>query len=366
MPVDLLAAALDYTAHGWFVIPLCWPAPEGCGCGRCTDPKNVGKRPLLGAGYQDARADNEQVRQWWTRWPDANIGMLLEPSGLLVIDLDGPEAVEEAKERGLPKTPTVRSGGGWHLYYRRPEGTQPGRKTHGGRSQKIDVLAKGLLTAPPSLHRTGRRYAWVQRHAALPLAEPPAWAVEELAASAPAPWLPGAVAALPAVPERLSRHAEAVLRDGPSADPERYPSRSEAVAAVVWAMIGAGHPPAAIVSALLARAWACEGKVGAERYFEGEVRRALAAGARPHVLEPAPTADAGAAFAQLPTRVQGLFATEGKARARGAVEAVRAGLTVEQVCTVLLAVNGGDLDEARGVARWAESRAREGDGRRAG
>ena len=354
---DPLTAALGYVARGWFPIPLCWPVDGRCGCGLGHAGRDIGKAPLAARGYplpsrgwQGVRATEADVRRWWGAYPRANVGLRLELSALLVIDPDSPEAVEEVKARGVSPTPTVRTGGGWHLYHARPAGVEPGRKTHGGACGHIDVLAKGYVVAPPSLHLNNRRYLWVPDRANLPLADPPAWAVEMLPAHR-APALPAGPTALPATPERLSRHLEAVLRDGHTG---HYPSRSEAVAAVVCGMIRAGHPDGEIVTTLTACPWACLGKSNPARYFGGEVERARADGVRPEVLDLAPAAQAEAAFRRLPASVRALLASDDpKRRMAGAVEAARCGLPAETLCTLALAMNGGDLEEARGIARWA-------------
>lgn len=43
-----LAAALDYAAHGWAVLPL--------------EPN--GKRPITAHGVKDASKDAEQIKRW--------------------------------------------------------------------------------------------------------------------------------------------------------------------------------------------------------------------------------------------------------------------------------------------------------------
>lgn len=271
-------AASTYTRRDWFVIPLCSPTDDGrCGCGGGHTGKDIGKAPVggLGNGWQDLRADMAQVREWWRRWPQANVGLLLEPSGLFVVDLDGPDAVEEAKGYGLPSTPAVRSGGGWHLYYRRPTGVEPGRKNHGGTCQHIDALAKGYVVAPPSLHSSGRRYTWAPDRENLRLPDAPAWAVAMLRPR-PTAARPTGPTILPSIPLRLSPHIQAVIRDGWQG---HYPSRSEGVFSVATTMIRAGHHDAEIVATLVGCGWATDGKRDPERFVAGEVARAHAKGA---------------------------------------------------------------------------------------
>lgn len=243
------AAAIGYRMdRGWHSIPCCWPMDGRCGCGRSHQGRAVGKAPLLGAGYQHLRPDAAQVGAWWCRWPRANVGILLEPAGLAVIDLDGPGAQAEATALGLPATYTVRRGDHAHLYYRRPAGVPAARTTHRGACRAIDVLAAGYVIAPPSRHASGDRYTVT---ADLPLADLPAWAARWLreGAARPAPTT-GPVRTGPPREVRLSPRLCELLESGA---PEGR--RSEAVAALEVALIGAGHDDATILTVLLERPW---------------------------------------------------------------------------------------------------------------
>ena len=74
MDNEFLNAALGYAAQGLYVFPI----------------KPRGKTPLTNHGFKDASTDPEQIRAWWTRWPDANIGITTgKASGFWVLDLDG-------------------------------------------------------------------------------------------------------------------------------------------------------------------------------------------------------------------------------------------------------------------------------------
>ena len=157
----MLTAALAYAARGWRVLPLHTPRP-GCGCsclsGGCASP---GKHPRTRHGVHDATTDEETIRRWWTRWPDANIGVATG-EGLLVLDVDPRNggdaslaAVEE--EHDWIRTLTARTGsGGLHLYL---TGDLPSRA---GLLPGIDLKGRGgYIVAPPSRHACGGRYQWV-------------------------------------------------------------------------------------------------------------------------------------------------------------------------------------------------------------
>lgn len=152
-------AALRYFDMGLKPIPLCWPDEDGnCGCPKKhTKPKEIGKAPMLGNKYQDVEVTEDKIEQWWDQWPEANIGILLEPSNLLVVDLDGEEALKEG-ERRLPFGPTIKTGNGEHRWFACP-GIHT-RTTHRGQSKSIDILSSGYAVAPPSRHRNGNIYTW--------------------------------------------------------------------------------------------------------------------------------------------------------------------------------------------------------------
>lgn len=339
-------------------MPLCWPAadsalrypPGRCGCGRGHQEKDIGKAPLLGAGYQTTRADAAQVRAWWRRWPSANVGLLLEPAGLLVADLDGRPAVAEADALGCPATHTVRRGDRLHLYYARPAGVPGARRTRRGACRAIDVLAAGYVVAAGSLHASGDRYT-VARD--LPVAAAPDWLAAWLRGDA----TPGAEPVAPAG-DTAAALAEAmrllaghrllcVLESGTGGDP-RYPSRSEGLCALEGALLDRGMEPGAVAAALLGVPWAAGMRAHPERWLPADVARLAA-----RRLRPATPEEALPAYRALPADVRrALGAHHPKRRAAGAVAAVRAGCPPRAVAAVLVAA-GVERADAVALARWA-------------
>ena len=69
-----LAAALQYARHGLAVFPIHTPTQDGCSCGK-PSCNRVGKHPRTPHGVRDATTDEKAIRQWWNRWPDANVGI---------------------------------------------------------------------------------------------------------------------------------------------------------------------------------------------------------------------------------------------------------------------------------------------------
>lgn len=153
----MLEPALRYAAHGWRV------------------HAKRGKSPLRGShGAYDATTDTEQIRRWFAGRGGLNVAIALDD--LVVLDIDPkPEGMRwHAEHRQLDGlTLTCRSGGGgYHLYFRRPENVDlVGVVTKG-----VDLLkGKGQsVLAPPSIHpMTGCIYEWIRSWPRSPQPMPP-------------------------------------------------------------------------------------------------------------------------------------------------------------------------------------------------
>jgi hypothetical protein len=214
----VLAAALELAGLGFRVFPCHTPAPAGCSCGvvGCARP---GKHPRTPHGCKDATSDRAAIEDWWRRWPEANVGVATG-EGLLVVDIDGPaghSALESlSREHGaLPATAAVRTGreGGRHLWLRLDDGIALGN-TSGRLGKGIDTRGDGgYVLAPPSLHASGRNYAWEASGASV--APAPTWILERLTSPPPAARMNGngaaAAAADPLRQRRLAALGETVL-----------------------------------------------------------------------------------------------------------------------------------------------------------
>lgn len=101
-------------------------APQYAATGQRVFPLAPGDKPPLegSRGHLDATTDATKVARWAAETPTANIGLAPGPSGLLVIDIDGPETETAARRLGLLAEPTytVKTRRGQHLYFRRPSG----------------------------------------------------------------------------------------------------------------------------------------------------------------------------------------------------------------------------------------------------
>lgn len=171
--MPLPRAAVEYGRMGWRIFPL-WPVGEG----------QDGKKPLV-KWKEEATNDDDQIRAWWRRWPNANIGLVTGES-VWVLDVDKKRdgliniGLLESQHSETLTEMTLRQrtgGGGFHLLWTMPQGRGvrstsddaallPGLDTRGG---------GGYIVLSPSTHSSGRKYQW--EHITLPVPAPE-WLLE--------------------------------------------------------------------------------------------------------------------------------------------------------------------------------------------
>jgi hypothetical protein len=196
---QLRDAALGYASRGIPVLPLHYSLPHRgdlqalsadqplpspavrtkCSCRDpgCGQPAKHPLGSLVPHGVKDATTNRARVLAWWTRHPQANIGLACGHR-FDVLDIDGPtgaHAIQElAATHGLESSgPLVRTGGGgWHYYL----ATTGLGNVHPGGLEHVDWRGRGgYVVAPPSRHASGHPYQWVAgRDLDAPLAEVPA------------------------------------------------------------------------------------------------------------------------------------------------------------------------------------------------
>lgn len=144
----MLEWALRYLRLGWPVIPL------------------RGKDPLTEHGSKDATLNESLVREWWGRWPDANIG-LATSHAFFAVDIDlkdgGPESWDMlCSQHGRPPETIeqVTGTGGRHILFLLPD--FPVKNSKSKIAPGIDIRGSGgYIVAPPSIHpETKRPYDW--------------------------------------------------------------------------------------------------------------------------------------------------------------------------------------------------------------
>lgn len=148
-----------------------------------------GKKPLTQHGCKDATIDEEQIEEWWTQWPEANIGVSTD--GLLVVDVDpvdgGPNpwlASTEEQAELMDGAATITPRQGTHFWFRQPEGRSYGN-TAGKIAPRVDTRANGgYVIVPPSRVAGVGLYQWSPffelKFGPSDLPEPPEWLLELL------------------------------------------------------------------------------------------------------------------------------------------------------------------------------------------
>jgi len=162
-------AAQTCIKRGWYVFPLHTVDDDGkCSCGRdaCGD---AGKHPRVGRGLKEASRDAAQIETWFgPDAPPSNIAIVTgEVSGITVLDIDigpgklGAESWAEAiKDHGEPQTLMAQTGsGGNHVIFQYNSALKTASNVLG---KGVDCRNDGgYIVAPPSRHRSGGRYEWL-------------------------------------------------------------------------------------------------------------------------------------------------------------------------------------------------------------
>jgi KaiC/GvpD/RAD55 family RecA-like ATPase len=116
-------------------------------CHPGTDPADSddpdAKKPLTERGFKDASADERQIRRWWSRWPNALVGVPTgSPSGLFVIDID-PDGIDfllAHEELDTGRRHNTRRG--FHFLFRAPDDVRI-RCSAGKLAEGVDVRGEG-------------------------------------------------------------------------------------------------------------------------------------------------------------------------------------------------------------------------------
>jgi hypothetical protein len=176
-PVEV---ALDYLGRGWSVVPQLPGAKK----------PTVTWKP-----YQEERPTEARLMKWWQTWPQAGVAVILGPvSNLFAIDVDGSEAYQVLIDRlgGEPVAPKALSGSGQpdkcHFYFKCPALPTKAKQTPW--HPKLEFRGhRGIIIAPPSVHRSGRRYVWAKGRTLddVPLPEVPPQVLEALKPAKPTP-----------------------------------------------------------------------------------------------------------------------------------------------------------------------------------
>lgn len=145
-----LSCALAYINRGWHVLPLLPRAKQPFGA-------------MVPNGVHGATNSPEQARAWWEKCPDAGVGIALKASGLVAVDVDPRNGGMETLERLEAQHGQMQSdvyaftgGGGMHFVFQ----AQVVEALPGTLGPGIDLKKDGYIVAEPSIHPSGKQYAW--------------------------------------------------------------------------------------------------------------------------------------------------------------------------------------------------------------
>ena len=164
--VNHLPAALAHGKAGLFIFPIL----EG-----------TKDQPLIKQWGIRASCDAAQITEWWTRWPQANIGLACMKSKIAVIDSDVPNGeatlqwLADLEDKILSPTKMARSPrGGIHRFYRGRIATTAGKIGENVDTRGVGSGNGGYVLLAPSRTEDGS-YKWIE---GAPMAEIDPWVVE--------------------------------------------------------------------------------------------------------------------------------------------------------------------------------------------
>lgn len=150
--------ALAYAADGWPIFPC---IPHG--------KIPIGKPGFAPNGFKNATTDPDQIREWWTREPEANPAAATGAPAADVLDIDtkdgrdGLDLFRKVRDAGLADGAyaTIRTpSGGWHLWF---VGTDQGGGAV-GRNKSLELKARGGYVLVPPAHVIDRKYGFEGRY----------------------------------------------------------------------------------------------------------------------------------------------------------------------------------------------------------
>lgn len=243
MMQSLLHDALDYAARGWSVVPMHAPVQGRCTCG-WPECNQIGKHPHTNHGHKDATTDPGTIQLWFDLWPNANVGIATGArSSFFALDVDprngGADSLADlqSKHGPLPKTvEDITGGGGAAIWFEQPQFRVTNTKLAPG----IDVRGDGgLIVAPYSLHKSGRRYEFEK--SAHPdrtkIATAPDWLLTELERKVK----PGTPTTTPAIRDYTGTRPRLAIAILHGTSKRAYHSRSEAEQAAITSLVIAGY-----------------------------------------------------------------------------------------------------------------------------
>jgi hypothetical protein len=163
-----LLFAIQYARMGLPVLPIySLNSSSRCACGKVTC-EAPGKHPiseLVPNGLNNSSTDLDQIEEWFTKIPNANIAIRTGVvSNLTVIDFDLKSNGLETYKQHFEKNPIFSrvlkassGGGGFHCFFKYNSSLKSKNSILTGVDCKNDG---GYIIVEPSVHVSGGKYLW--------------------------------------------------------------------------------------------------------------------------------------------------------------------------------------------------------------
>lgn len=113
----------------------------------------MGKHPVYDffpKGSKSATCNKSILYKALKKHPESNLAIVVK--GFTVLDVDDKSKMGWIKKLNIPKTRRVVTGRGYHYYFQGTPSFKP-KPIEG-----IEVKTNGLITVPPSRHKSGKIY----------------------------------------------------------------------------------------------------------------------------------------------------------------------------------------------------------------
>ena len=158
--INFKTIALPLIKNNWSVFPL------------------KGKVPITKNGVKDATKDLDQIEAWGKKYPRSNCGIATgTPSGVIVLDIDdgfgkkGSDSMAKLVNKfgKLPETFVVKTGHGYHYYFKAPQFEI--RNSASKIGENLDIRGEGgYVVSPRSIHpETKEPYKIIQEYPLSPI-----------------------------------------------------------------------------------------------------------------------------------------------------------------------------------------------------
>lgn len=161
--------ALKYAQLGLEVFLVHYANNGRCSCQK-ESCQHIAKHPMTQNGFKDATTDENQINEWWTKYPQANIGIRTgQASDLFVLDIDERNGGMESFENLIIQVPgllnlepVITGGNGLHYYFSLQKGWPTEKCVNGIKGfHGIDFKGEGgYVVAPPSIHQSSNPYSF--------------------------------------------------------------------------------------------------------------------------------------------------------------------------------------------------------------